>query len=309
MNIGQLRYAKTVAETASFSKAAEICCVTQPTLSNAIAQLEEELGGPLFIRTTRKVDLTPFGQHILPLIENVLNAQTELEKGAKAYLNPAQRLIRLGVSPLINARLLAKVIEPFRRNNPHIDLILKECNMIDLMRLLEAQKVDFVFAPASPHKSSHGGCLLYEEPLFFLPRQTAATASNNSGGARLDEIASETFIMVPDGCGLADATRDLFKAQRLKLKEYSGQALSYQVLEDWAALGIGAAILPKSKISAANRSARPLVLKTGGHLSLTYGAAWSNKAVSAPHLRQFILHLKKTVPHMIKGLAHGPSAS
>jgi len=303
MNISQLRYAKTVAETASFSKAAEICCVTQPTLSNAIAQLEEELGGGLFIRTTRKVDLTPFGQHILPLIENLLNAQTELEKGAKAYLNPAQRLMRLGVSPLINARLLAKMIEPFRGNNPHIDLILKECNMADLMRHLETQKVDFVFALASPRKRSQGRCLFYEERLFFLPRGSDTTASDNSGGVRLEEIASETFLMVPDGCGLARATRDLFKAQHLKLKEYSGQALSYQVLEDWAALGIGAAILPKSKISVANQSARPLVLKTGEQLGLSYEASWNKNAVSAPHLRQFILHLRKTVPHMIKGLA------
>jgi DNA-binding transcriptional LysR family regulator len=303
MNISQLRYAKTVAETASFSKAAEICCVTQPTLSNAIAHLEEELGSPLFIRTTRKVDLTPFGQHVIPLIENVLNAQTELEKGAKAYLNPTHRLIRLGVSPLINVRLLAKVIEPFREDNPHIDHILKECNMDDLLRLLEAQKLDFAFAPASPRKSSQGRCFFYEEPLFFLPRGSGTTASENSGGVHLDEIASETFLMVPDGCGLARATRDLFRAQHLKHKEYSGQALSYQVLEDWAALGIGAAILPKSKISAANQSARPLVLKTGEQLRLTYEASWNKKAVSAPHLRQFILHLKKTVPHMIKGLA------
>lgn len=302
MNISQLRYAKAIAETASFSKAAEICCVTQPTLSNAIAHLEEELGARLFIRTTRKVDLTPFGQHILPLIENVLNAQTELEKGAKAYLNPEQKLIRLGVSPLINTRLLAKLIEPFRRNNPHIEIILKECNMADLDRHLEAQKMDSVFALARPGKSSLGSCLFYEEPLFFLPSGSANAPGTKSGRVRLDEIASETFVMVPDGCGLARATRDLFKAQHLRLNEYSGQALSYQVLEDWAALGIGAAILPRSKVSAANQSARPLLLKTGEQLKLTYQALWNKNAVSAPHLKQFILHLKKAVPHMIKGL-------
>ena len=61
MNLGQLRFAKAAAEERSFSKAAEKCNVTQPTLSNGIALLEEEVGGRLFARTTRRVDLTPFG--------------------------------------------------------------------------------------------------------------------------------------------------------------------------------------------------------------------------------------------------------
>ena len=69
MNLGPLRFAKAAAEERSFSKAAEKCNVTQPTLSNGIALLEEEVGGRLFARTTRRVDLTPFGAQLLPLIE------------------------------------------------------------------------------------------------------------------------------------------------------------------------------------------------------------------------------------------------
>jgi len=57
--------------------------------------------------------------------------------------------------------------------------------------------------------------------------------------------------MVPDACGLARATRALFRTQRKKLHEYPGQAMGYRVLEEWAALKIGAAILPKSKVTRA----------------------------------------------------------
>ncbi|MFX9061817.1 LysR substrate-binding domain-containing protein, partial [Acinetobacter baumannii] len=63
---------------------------------------------------------------------------------------------------------------------------------------------------------------------------------------QLKDIADETYVMVPDACGLSRATRALFRSQRRKLQEYSGEAMSYQVLEEWAALGIGSAILPKS---------------------------------------------------------------
>lgn len=65
MNLSQLRYVKAVAETGSFTQAAEQCYVTQPTLSNGIAQLEQEFEERIFVRTTRIVSLTPFGEHIL----------------------------------------------------------------------------------------------------------------------------------------------------------------------------------------------------------------------------------------------------
>ncbi|WP_299869750.1 LysR family transcriptional regulator [uncultured Roseobacter sp.] len=65
MNFRHLRLAISVAETGSFTRAADICCVTQPALSNAINQLEEELGARLFDRTTRSVTMTGFGELML----------------------------------------------------------------------------------------------------------------------------------------------------------------------------------------------------------------------------------------------------
>jgi len=73
MNLSQLKYVKAVAETSSFSRASEKSFVTQPSLSNAIAQLEEELGDRLFFRTTHSVSLTPFGERMLPLVTAVLD--------------------------------------------------------------------------------------------------------------------------------------------------------------------------------------------------------------------------------------------
>lgn len=85
MNLTQLRYVKALAETCSFTLAAEQCHVTQPTLSNSIAQLEQELEERLFRRTTRTVSLTPFGQHMLPFIDKVLDAQDEFLRETKIF--------------------------------------------------------------------------------------------------------------------------------------------------------------------------------------------------------------------------------
>jgi len=84
MNMQQLRYARALAECGSFVQAANHCGVTQPTLSNGIAQLESELGQQLFARTTRTVSLTEAGTHLLPDIADILNAQAALMALARA---------------------------------------------------------------------------------------------------------------------------------------------------------------------------------------------------------------------------------
>ena len=138
MNLNQLRFACVLASTGSFTAAASACAVTQPTLSNAIAQLEEELGQKLFVRTTRKVSLTAFGAHILPDIQGVLSAQHALVQNAQAYLSPQKRLIRIGTSPLLDGRFLDILIEPFRTKYPAVELVLREMNMADLSSMLDA---------------------------------------------------------------------------------------------------------------------------------------------------------------------------
>lgn len=142
MNLNQLRFTVAVAETMSFSQAAEICCVTQPTLSNGIAQLEDELGARVFDRTTRRVQLTPFGTHILPLVNAVLEAQTELMKSAAAHLNPQLKLIRIGQSPLVDATLVAMVLDPFKRAHAGVDVFFKECFLNDLNERIEQETID-----------------------------------------------------------------------------------------------------------------------------------------------------------------------
>lgn len=98
--------------------------------------------------------------------------------------------------------------------------------------------------------------------------------------------------MVPNVCGLAKATRALFRSHRRKLSEYPGEALSYQVLEEWAALGLGAAILPQSKLRSGGR-AYALTDKKGRAITLAFEAVWLNRPQSQPHLRNFAEYLTK----------------
>ncbi|MET3133470.1 LysR family hydrogen peroxide-inducible transcriptional activator [Oxalobacteraceae bacterium GrIS 1.11] len=299
MNLSQLKFAHAVAASGSFTVAAADCCVTQPTLSNAIAQLEEELGERLFARTTRKVTLTPFGAHTLPYIADVLGAHATLLRQAQAFLKPDKRLIRIGTSPLLSSKLLGLMIEPFRQNNPAVEVVLREMNMTDLYRMLAEGLLDFVFGVAKVHKGPWQAAHLYDEPLLFIPRGSAWVPAAGVHSVPLRDITDETYVMVPDACGLSRATRALFRSHRRKLHEYSGEAMSYQVLEEWAALGIGAAILPRSKVGASGQPAYAITDKDGHEVSIGFEASWSRSGSTAPHLLEFARHLRLVVPGIV----------
>jgi len=306
MNLSQLRFVQAVASTGSFTSAAAACFVTQPTLSNGVAELEKELGQRLFTRTTRKVALTEFGRHMLPAIVEVLKAQEALLLRAKAWLQPQKRLVRIGTSPLVSPAVLKAIVEPFQRQNPDVDLIFREMNWDDLNKMLHEGLLDFVFGargsttPARPRKMERA--FLYREPLLFIPQRFDWHGPMQNRSVSLDNISGETFVMVPDTCGLAHATRALFRSHRRKIHEYSGQALSYQVLEQWANLGIGAAVLPKSKVTPEADYTLSIIDKAGRLAAIEFEAIWLNPSAGTAHFLAFAKHLRRVVPTLLNGL-------
>lgn len=307
MNLSQLEFAAAVAEKRSFTAAAEACHVTQPTLSNGIAQLEEELGGRLFVRTTRSVALTPLGTHLVPYINEALNAQSTVLTQAQSFLNPAKQMVRIGISPLMNAQLLGIMLDPFRREHPEIDLVLREMNMADLYRMLNEGLLDYVFGVVDVHKERWRSAFLYDEPLLYIP-SGAEPRGEQPKSVDLKDIANDTYVMVPDACGLSRATRALFRSQRKELREYPGQAMSYQVLEDWATLNVGSAILPMSKVTRNANAARTIKSKGGQAVRISFEAVWPADRLQSNHLRAFERHLSKTVPAVLQGLAQSQVA-
>lgn len=95
-------------------------------------------------------------------------------------------------------------------------------------------------------------------------------------------LADQRILLVGDECGLSTAVRMIFRDNRTLLTEYEGKALGYNVLEKWAHLGIGAALLPASKVTHL-ASARSLYDKAGDTVSISFFAIWKPSQVN----RQF----------------------
>lgn len=302
VNLNQLRYLSAVAETSSFSVAAEKCCVTQPTLSNGIAQLEKHLGGKLFKRTTRSVVLTKFGAFILPLAQGVLEAKDELEQCAQTFYEPQARILRIGMSPLIDSPLLSKALDSFQGREEWSEVFLKQCFLDDLVDRLENQTLDLALLPKGSKQHKHETSVLYEEELFYLPPGSDLSPSPMSNAIEVDRLRDQPIILT-QGCGLSDVIASLFEEANVPLTPYPGQALSYAVVEEWADLGIAGGILPRSKLSPDATNAQPILSHNSMVATVAYEAIWVGEEADVQGVEKCAHHLSMMMGSLSEGLA------
>jgi DNA-binding transcriptional LysR family regulator len=268
MTLTQLEHVLQAHKAGSFSRAARACGVTQAALSNSIARLEEELGERIFSRTTRRVRLSPFGEGLILHIEQILSGRDALIRTAKAQHAPSVTVI--GHSPLIPSHVLTQIVGAIRDARFGSEIRLIEENLYDLLQRLGEHTVDIALLPESEYASSIRSAPVGRDPLYYVPRRGIEVSTNEVG---LESLAGDTFVMVPDRCGLARTTRTLFASAGVHLRVYAGEALGYHVLQEWAALDFGSAILPQSQLTEAARAV-PLMLEPAVPAVLTYRVAW-----------------------------------
>ena len=294
MNFSQLKFVKATSEFSSFSKAAQFCHVTQPTLSNGVSKLEDELGEKIFVRTTRTVGLTAFGEMLLPTIASILNLEEMIHLNAREFSNPETVVLKIGMSPLVSTEFVTLLANSFKAQNSKHEILLVEENLGVLNEKLRNNELDLILVPIIKRSSRKNAIRLYDEDLFFIDK-----AGSTRSKVPIKDIRDKTFVMVPDSCGLSDITRSLLRTTRKEIKEYEGKALSYQVLADWASHGLGSAILPKSKILP--HISKRQIFKSNKPVVVSFEAKWLSK--DNKPLNKMIQHFKNNIDEIVSGIA------
>ena len=165
-----LRYAQAVARTGSFSAAAREYDVTQPALSNAIRRLEKILGARLFERNTRGARPTVFGATILPRIDAALAALDAITAEAPHWRAGEPRPVRIGVSPLISADVVARAHSavaglPGRGRG---SLVLREADLSELRTALDDDELDLIVVPAVLPLTRYRHRVIGSEPVVLV---------------------------------------------------------------------------------------------------------------------------------------------
>ncbi len=142
MEMHQIRYFLAVAETLNFTKAAEQCNVTQPALSRAIQQLEQEVGGLLLRRERTLTHLTDLGRLMRPYLEQILRQAEEAKNQAKGFLKLDKAELRLGVLNSIGPLNFTSFLGSFHHRHPGIRLIITEGSPQRLVDLLQQGELE-----------------------------------------------------------------------------------------------------------------------------------------------------------------------
>jgi len=146
MEMHQVRYFLATVSELNFTKAADRCNVTQPSLTRAIKQLEDELGGDLFRRERPQAQLTELGQRMYPLLKQCYESALGARSLASAIKSGEVGTLRLGVSRTINLELLTPCLLELKRLFERLELKLLRGTPGEIVQLLKKGEAELAVA-------------------------------------------------------------------------------------------------------------------------------------------------------------------
>jgi DNA-binding transcriptional LysR family regulator len=243
MELQQMRYVVAVAETSSFTRAAERCLVVQSALSHQVARLEKELGARLFERTSRRVRLTPAGEAFLPAARQCLRAAERAAAEVAAAVGEVRGRLAVGLIPTVTAADIPEALREFRERYPHVRITLRVGASDDLTEQVRQGALDVAFlglpTTARPH-----GVAAYE---LARDRLVAVVAPDHplAGEAvvGLRRLAAEVFVDLPAGTAGRAQSDQAFAAAGI-VRDVAFEVTTADYIARLVAPGLCVALLP-----------------------------------------------------------------
>lgn len=249
MDVRQLRYFVTVAETRHFGRAAERLHIAQSPLSAAIRGLESDLGAALFDRTTRRVDLTPAGEALLPDAVRILESVTAAGEQVAHVAAGDVGSLRVGTTALAAYRHVPDLVRRLTAELPGVALTLHTEMLTPASeRALVEHRIDLaVLRPpvADPSLAVH--LLARERLVLAVPAEHALAGAG--GPVALDGLASEPFVVYSAPGSVVDAAAERACRAAGFVPRRAHRAEQTAVVLALVAAGVGVALLPASVLA------------------------------------------------------------
>lgn len=244
MELRQLRYFVEVAEREHISEAAEHLHVAQSAISRQIANLEEELGTPLFERIGRNVKLTPIGKIFLEHTITALKAIDFAAKQVEEFLDPAKGTIKIGFPTSLSSYVLPTVISAFKKEYPEVSFQLRQGSYKYLIEAVKNRELNLALLGPLPSKDETlNTTVLFSEKISALLPANHRLAKEKR--IKLVQLRDEDFVLFPSGYILhkvaVDACKSVGFAPRI-----TSEGEDMDAIKGLVAAGIGVSVLPES---------------------------------------------------------------
>lgn len=293
MELHQLRYMVAVARLGNFSRAAEHCRVAQPSLSQQIQKLEEELGERLFQRSKNGARLTAAGESFLPRATRILEEVEAAHRDVQETRDLNRGQVSVGVLPTIAPYFLPPVIAKFNAAHPGIEIMVQEDITTRLLKMVLAFEIDLaVVSLPLTETGLETQNLFQEELLLALPPDHALVKQRSIKAADLE---GQPFIVMKEGHCLGDQILS-FCTRRDFQPNVSCQSAQIETMQSLVEAGLGISLVPSMACSPLHH--RTIVYRSLDNPKPTRAivAVWPSQRPLHRAAKEFLQHLRKAKP-------------
>ncbi|PJJ62047.1 LysR family transcriptional regulator [Compostimonas suwonensis] len=242
MDVRQMEYLIALADEQQFTRAAAVCGVSQSGLSAAIRSLEDELGTPLFTRTTRRVDPTDAGLALLPFARAALAQLTAGRDAVVRATNSPSGRLRVGAEQCLGVIDVPPLLERFHRRYPLVDIHFTQAGSHDLVSHVRAGELDVAFVATTEHLATANSVELGRRPVVLLtpPDHPLAAAPE----AEWEQLRDRDFIDFRETWGVR-SLNDAACATHAVARRVRCTVDDIHTLLDLIHRGLGIALVPQ----------------------------------------------------------------
>ncbi len=242
MELHQLRYFLAVVTTKSFTAAADLCHVSQPSLSIQIAKLEDEVGGPLLERHRSGARLTARGLLFQPRAEETLRQLDEARRELDELDGLRRGEVSLGCLPTTGAYVLPPLLIAFRKRHPALLVRLREESSPALAEALRSGEVELAIFDEAGLGAGLRTTALFSEPLLVALPSDHHLAGR--GTIAVEALADEPLILMKTGHGFRDIVVSYLASRGIEPRvvyESSG----IETIQALVEAGLGISLVPR----------------------------------------------------------------
>lgn len=278
MEFRELTYISTIAECGSFTDAANLLYISQPSLSHMVARVEKRLGVRLFDRSRFPLMLTYAGEVYLRYAEKILSSSQLMEHELRDIAQSKAGRIRVGIPYERAAYMLPKITPRFREEYPGIQLEVTDASGATLIELLERGRIDFAIMPVYEDHPDMESQLIYQEELLLSAAPEMITSEDLVPGTSdvvdVTRLRDKPFILQKEGKAIRVAIDLLLEG--FHIKPYISQVISGNMAAyGLSCSGMGVAIVPEITIRLSGKNAQGKLF----HLASKVPVFWEVKAV------------------------------
>lgn len=287
----QLRYLIALSEQRHFGRAANVCSVTQSTLSAGILNLERQFNVSILDRTAgKRVVFTPIGEEVISQAKGALQGLESVRDIINFAQEPFSTSLKLGIIPTIAPYILPSIIHNINENYPKLTLSIHEDLTESLMEKLAIGFLDLLIIAMPCDCSGVETYALFKDDFsLILPKNHPLTELNQ---IPLDKINIKEVISLQDGHCLRDQTLDMcrqwqsFKTVTDAQNDFTASSLKTVV--NMVGMGLGIAFIPEMAIESEVGNRYDIVVRPleGNPTCRTIGLAWRRNSLRSSEFKQ-----------------------